>query len=145
MSPSPRPAGFSPHLGWCHVTEWLWSPNASITSASGHVPTTPLWSPVPALLPSAELWTRPPHDSPSGTIDKVSQELMFLPKVHSGSCSFTICVRSMIFTILNPSFLFIEYIHSLHETEMRVGHFFCMFPDHFDLECVFWNCETGLK
>lgn len=77
VSASRRPAGFSPHLGWCHVTERPWSPNASISSDPGPVPTTHRrWAPLPALFLSAELWTRPPHDSPSGTIDKVSQELL---------------------------------------------------------------------
>lgn len=30
---SQRPIGFSLHLGWCHVTERLWSHNATTTSA----------------------------------------------------------------------------------------------------------------
>lgn len=77
LLPVQRPIGFPPHLGWCHVTQRLWSHNSTTTStllaqrgAQSHP------APVAPYLRS-EPWTsplQPPHDSPTGALDQVGTE-----------------------------------------------------------------------
>lgn len=84
-SPSKKPVGFSPHLGWCRVTERPWSHNAATTTSTSTAPSSRLQAAVAQPTPSVQLppfylcaepGTRPPqlpHDSPSGALDKVSK------------------------------------------------------------------------